>query len=627
MLINFSNHPFSTWGDTQQSEAIQRWGSVQDLIFPLIDPKWDEIELQLFVKNYLEQIVDLKPSAVHIMGEMNFTFQLVYFLMQHGIPCFASTTERMMRMDGDQKVSQFKFVHFRKYQFVEQINEIQKVKENLLLTEKQNVVFEAFKEFIKPTNPNKVFILRGYAGTGKTTLLKFFYDYIVSSEQYRTVVAAPTNKAARVIRQKLNQKSEHGVISTMHGLLYSFDKVTATEEKAWLGGDGHIYSNFVLKSRTSSMNDLFSDLLKPKNSNQRSTIFMFDEASMISSQQRETFLITKFGTGSLLNDLYSCFGMNEKFIFVGDPCQLPPPNGERNPSALNGDYFKHVMQLPTEEYELTEVMRQSKDSGILDMATDLRMKIVSGRVEKWPKLKKKATALDIQLMKNSAELVETFLAHQDKYGVDNCFCLGYTNRSIQTFNKLIKERISGGLNLQVGDILINYLQNYLYGIENGERLIVKKIWDERVFKAKLTFVKVSCRVLGTNEDIECYLVENFLTSASSQMSAVETQNLMIDFDKRMREANIARNSFEYKTEQRKDPYLNALKAKYGYSGTIHKAQGSEWDYVFLNLGSSDFGMAQGSYENAEKIAKVIYTGLTRAKYKLFIPDGYWIKVK
>jgi hypothetical protein len=627
MLLNVSNHPFETWGYDQQEEALKRWDNVVDMPFPLVDPNWDEIALQQFVKRNLEEIVKLKPHAVHIMGEMNFTFQMVYFLMQQRIPCYASTTERLMEMRGEQKISQFKFVHFRKYQFVDQISEVKNSSSVISLTEAQNTIFSAFKDFIKPSNPNKVFILRGYAGTGKTTLLKFFYDYIISSEEYKAVVATPTNKAARVIGEKIQGVQHKGVVTTIHGLIYSFDKVQATEEKAWIGGEGQIYSNFVLKSKLKSLNDLFDHFADPEVERELIPIFMFDESSMISSHQQETYLVTKFGTGSILNDLFSCFGREEKFIFVGDPCQCPPPNGERDPSALSADYFRRVLQLPTEEYELNEVMRQGKDSGILDMATELRNKIMGLRVEKWPKLKMKASSTDIILSKSMNDMVDTFLEYQEKYGVDNCFCVSVSNPRVQAFNKAVKEKLSGDMNLKVGDVLINYVQNYLHSIENGERLVVQGFGNEVVHKAGLKYVKLTVRVLGTNEDKECYLLQDFLTSSAAQMTAIETKSLMIDFDKRMKEAQVPRNSLQYKMEQRSDPFLNALKAKYGYSGTIHKAQGSEWDYVFLNLSGSDFAMAKDNYERAESVAKVIYTGITRAKYKLFVSDGFWMKMR
>ena len=105
MLLNFTNHPFLFWSENQKNHAIEEFVEVIDFQFPEIDPELDEMELEKLVRKYLEEILILKPTAVHIMGEMNFTFQMIYFLMQNKIPCYASTSYRVMEKKGDRIIN------------------------------------------------------------------------------------------------------------------------------------------------------------------------------------------------------------------------------------------------------------------------------------------------------------------------------------------------------------------------------------------------------------------------------------------------------------------------------------------------------------------------------------------
>lgn len=116
MLLNLSNHPSAKWSETQQAAAEARYSKVEDLPFPNIDPNWTEAEVQRLAEEYLEQVIQMAPTAVHIMGEMTFTYTLVRQLMAAGIPCLASTTERIVSEEEGKKVVQFKFVQFRRYE-------------------------------------------------------------------------------------------------------------------------------------------------------------------------------------------------------------------------------------------------------------------------------------------------------------------------------------------------------------------------------------------------------------------------------------------------------------------------------------------------------------------------------
>ena len=622
MLLNFTNHSYEGWSQKQQNEAIRLWGDVIDLDFPHINPNFDELDLENLVNEYLVKIVNIKPSAVHIQGEMNFTFQLVYFLMQKNIPCYASTTNRVVEKRGNQIIKKFDFIHFRKYRFLDNLKIVENLNTDIKLTEEQQDAFSKFKDFINPENPNKIFILKGYAGTGKTTLLKFFNEYALKNK-FKPIISTPTNKAKNVIIQKLGKKA---TVSTIHSLIYTFDEVKETKKNAWTGGDGQIYQNYTLKSKKLSIKHIFdlNPLSELDENIFNQIIFMFDEASMISSFETEIIYVSKFGTGSLINDFFKVYGTDMKYIFVGDPCQLSPPNEENYSSALSKEYFEQTLNLPTIEVELTEVKRQDENSGILTIATKLRNKIANKTVENYPKYSYSLNFKDVEICQNMDDLLEVFIDHHSKFGVDNCMMLCYTNSRVNIINKAIKSRLGKSMNIEEGDILVNYSTNSLYKIDNGDRVIVKKIY-ETIKRAYLSFLKVRVKVIDTLEEIECFIIEDFLMNSAPSLTPTENQNLMIDFDIRMSQNNIKRKTKDWNFALQNDPIVNAVRFKYGYASTIHKSQGSEWDYVFLAFENKDFYTKERDYESSENIAKLMYTGITRSKNKVFINDGYWVE--
>jgi superfamily I DNA/RNA helicase len=155
--------------------------------------------------------------------------------------------------------------------------------------------------------------------------------------------------------------------------------------------------------------------------------------------------------------------------------------------------------------------------------------------------------------------------------------------------------------------------------------LVLDIFKEKKRNSNFSFLKLKVKVLTTGEILECYILEDFLFNNNPQLTPEESKFMMIDFDNRMRENNIKRNSSQYKIALQNDIYLNALKCKFGHAITIHKSQGSEWDYVFIPLTSKDFALKERSSELVLNIAKLMYTAITRARTKVFLTDGFWIK--
>jgi ATP-dependent exoDNAse (exonuclease V) alpha subunit len=222
---------------------------------------------------------------------------------------------------------------------------------HLTLSPVQESALEKLQAFLE--GPAEVFMLKGYAGSGKTTILKGLVEYLNDLGK-DFVLMAPTGRAAKVIRERTGQEAY-----TIHKSIYSFDELQELEE-----GESFLY---YYKIRN--------------NTDVNGKIFIVDEASMISDVKHEEEFF-RFGTGCLLSDLitYSRVGhekINSKIIFVGDPCQLPPV-GDSNSKAFNSSYLEVKFRISSAEAEMKEVKRQSGESGILKAAAKIRKSISAG---------------------------------------------------------------------------------------------------------------------------------------------------------------------------------------------------------------------------------------------------------
>lgn len=605
MLINFTNHPFATWSENQKNAAIEKYQEVQDIPFPHINPSADELDIKAEAVKYLEQIIKMEPSAVHIMGEMNFTFQMINYLMQEGIECIASTTSRIVEdfQDGTQK-SIFNFVKFRSYNFLLE-NSIENTKNGIILSAGQQEAFDLMKSFIFQENTDDVFILKGYAGTGKTTLLKYFIEICCSKKKTVTLMAS-TGRAAAVLKTKSRFNA-----TTVHSLVYKFDEVKATSEDAWkYEGDekGQLYLNF-----TPCILDDES----------RTDIYIVDEASMVSGVTNETISRTKFGSGNLLQDFFKVVS-GAKVIFVGDPCQLPPVDEASFSAALDADFLHKHFNKNIIEYELTEIQRQSAQSEILVMASPLRNQIVSNSIPEWPKLELFSYFKDVKVYSTTEQLIKQFLTVFKTVGGENCILITHKNIEAHANNKAIRaDLFPNKTTVQPGDILMVIKNCMLTGLRNGDQVIVLELGG-REQRAKQVFLKVKVKDINSGVVYETLIVETLLTGTFSSIGAYESKAMIIDFDLRMKESRISRNSHEYKYNMKVDNYLNALQAKYGYSITLQKAQGGEWQHVFLNITKSVYiSKFDGKPQD---LLKWLYTAITRTQKYLYLNMGSWIKI-
>ncbi len=606
MLVNFSNHPSSTWSEEQKMIAIEKYFEITDISFPHINPNADELDIKAEAIKYLEVILKLQPSAVHIMGEMNFTFQMINFLMKEGIECIASTTTRNVEefKDGSQK-SYFKFVKFRSYNFLVD-NTIKTNNKGLVLSNGQQKAFDLMKTFVFDDTENDVFVLKGYAGTGKTTLLKYFIEECCKFKKTITLMAS-TGRAAAVLRNKAKFNA-----TTVHSLVYKFDEVKATSEDAWkLEGDekGQLYLNF-----TSCLID----------DDHKTDIYIIDEASMISGHTNEEINGTKFGSGNLLADFLKVVG-NAKVIFVGDPCQLPPVDEVSFSAALDKTYLEDELNKKVIDFELTEIQRQGENSEILEIASPLRQQIISNQIPEWPKIQLYTFFKDVKLYDSTYKLISQFLSSYKTLGSQNCILITHKNSEAYANNQAIRSELFPNKDsIQPGDLLMVIKNCMVTGLRNGDQVTVINI-GEREVRARLIFMNIKIKDVNSGIIYETKIIETLLNNPDSSLGSNASRAMIIDFDQRMKEVRVNRNSADYKMRMKTDPYLNAIHAKYGYSITLQKAQGGEWSHVFLNVTKSVYTAKFNG--KPQDMLKWFYTAVTRTQKHLSINMGSWIKIK
>lgn len=470
---------------------------------------------------------------------------------------------------------------------------------HLNLSQDQNTALTKLEAFL--ANPVQVFMLKGYAGSGKTTILKGLVEYLNTVENDFALMA-PTGRAAKVIREKTGLES-----FTIHKSIYCYEDMIEVEE-----GDSFYY---YYKIRN--------------NVDVAGKIFIVDEASMLSDAKCESEFF-RFGTSHLLSDLITFTrvaqpNVNSKIIFIGDPCQLPPV-GDNSSKAFDASYLKHKFNLTSEETEMKEVKRQGGDSGILKAAAKIRKSISAGFFN------------DFNLRSNGKDILnptyETFLdTWQD--AASPKIIIASKNKTCLDLNLQIRERRFGNANLPVqkSDIVIMGGNNYRKGIFNGEFAVINEVSDivtQRTIalrgKNPVTLfwrdvVLVFPDAESNNKVVKGKMLENFLYG-DNYLKPEETQALYVDFTTRNK--GLKPKTEEFKKAIMQDEYFNCLLMKYGYAVTCHKAQGGEWDNVFTvwdNDNMEGFDCFTDKQRRAGKtnqdFYRWAYTAITRASKTLY----------
>ncbi len=500
------------------------------------------------------------------------------------------------------------------------------------LTGEQQELVSRLLEFVE--SDKKVFIIRGYAGTGKTSIMHGLVKYF-GEKRRPFVLMASTGRAAKVMAEKARFSA-----GTVHGTIYAL----------------HI-AELLRKNQPDDPGFRISFKLKMPNLNPN-VLYFVDESSMLSNHLQGGGNIA-FGTGRLLDDFFQYTG-EAKVIFIGDPAQLPPVNSKFS-AALNKEYLRETFNFKVDEFELKKVMRYPENSGIYYNTRQLRKIISSGY---FPQLSIKAHGFkDIQVYYHENDLVKKYYETIQSLGIDSAIYITLSNKLAATVNRKMRYYLWGEKNtdlLKPGEALMVVRNNYLYGLSNGDLVIVDSVEKETIKKAGLEFKYIQVRMNDPDPEkgqvLKRVLINtNLLSLDSRDLSAEQDMELLKNYFARMRsialeiyeilaavaDPDTRREELSKKTRQKgiwldvekwlegepgkkalirsvaydnmqTDPYLNALRIKYGYAVTCHKAQGSEWQHVFIHLEKSMF------YLDKENQHRWAYTALSRAEKKLHI---------
>ena len=445
-------------------------------------------------------------------------------------------------------------------------------------TQDQRNALHIFARFMTDRSENAAMILRGSAGTGKTSLAGAIVR-AVNRLRIKVSLLAPTGRAAKVFSLNAGLAA-----STIHRKIY--------REKAFNGADGQFQLN----------NNMFRDML-----------FMVDEASMISLSQSNT----TFGSGRLLDDLvqyvYSS-GANCRLLLIGDKAQLPPV-GEQESPALRADVLK-AYGLQVYECDLDEVLRQSQHSGILWNATAIREMITYNTATQLPQIHLKGFA-DISIVQGN-ELIESLASSYSAVGMDETMVITRSNKRANIFNQGIRNTILGREEeLTTGDLVMVVKNKYLEKdrstdlsfIANGDHAVVRRVRNIRELYG-FRFADVALEFPDyNNTELDTVVVLDTLTTEAPALTHEQNdklfQSVMEDY------ADVPRKADRMK-QLREDQYFNAMQIKFGYAVTCHKAQGGQWAHIYLDQGYMTDEMLTPDYIHW------LYTAFTRATEHLYL---------
>lgn len=470
----------------------------------------------------------------------------------------------------------------------------------IVLTRNQEDVFEKFHKFMDDKD-SKVFILNGYAGTGKTTLIKFFINKLIELDKSYRLMAS-TGRAAKIVTNATGIKA-----STVHSQIYSFkdfnqdlEEIVSKEEQTGVDSSGQLFLQFELVGVSDS---------------EEETFYIVDESSMISDIKDSSANQALFGSGRLLTDLLK-FDPNGKFVFVGDESQLPPVGQDISP-ALSSEYFSSEFNIKATDTTITDIVRQKKDNSIVIASHRIRELYANPPQVKWGKLPL-ANHNDIQLHSDLIGMINRYLHIIDGKGYEKATFIASSNSKCNNANKLIRSSLGMSTLLQPGDLLLVTQNNALSGFMNGDMVVVEQIKEARYQRAQLTFQLVELKELVTGRRFSQLLIEDILYGNGINLSQHQQKALFIDFYKRMRKKGIKQRDLLFKERLNDDPYLNAIRCVFGYAITCHKAQGGEWDEVFVDIPRNiTLNASPSAYQ-------WVYTAVTRAKEKLHVVRDFFI---
>lgn len=445
------------------------------------------------------------------------------------------------------------------------------------LTKSQEITSHLLADFFSDKKSHQIFLLKGFAGTGKTTLIAACVRSLLI-QGVKVVLLAPTGRAAKVISQYSGYPA-----FTIHKWIYR-----QQSQKEAIG-------RFVLNRNTST-----------------NTIFIVDEASMINNSSAED---SSFGSGNVLEDLmqFIADGDNCRLMLVGDQAQLPPVKLDISP-ALD----KRVLE--SYGYEVTditlhEVVRQAADSGILSNATSLRTLIAKNQIE-IPKFQ--LVGFDDIVRLSGVDLVETLESSYSKVGVEDTIVISYSNKRANKYNQGIRNQILWREEeLSIGDLLMVVRNSYFWVekvpdvnfIANGDIVEVVRIKGIKELHG-FRFAEVTVKLVDyQQQELDVVIMLDTLALDGPALPSSKSNELYESVSLDYADEINKRNRFK---KIKADPYYNALQVKFAYAVTCHKAQGGQWKHVYIDQGFFRDDMISKEY------LRWLYTALTRATEKVYL---------
>lgn len=444
-------------------------------------------------------------------------------------------------------------------------------------TKGQNKIIENLANWISEPEYDSVFILNGYAGTGKTTLISAFATTLAEL-RIKPILLAPTGRAAKVVAQMTGMPAH-----TIHKKIY--------RQKSLADAEARFMLNF---------------------NKEKDAVFIVDEASMIADYSMDGSV---FGSGSLLDDLFEYVRSGERcrVMFVGDAAQLPPVGHDLSP-ALNPERMK--VYGPVIYETLDEVVRQQMDSGILFNATMVRCMLDAGIYE----IPLFDTSFPDFEAISGAEVLERVEECYSRYGRDDVIVITRSNKRANRFNEGIRRlTLCAEEAIESGDMLMVVKNNYHFTereedckidfVANGDtaRLMrIRRYHDLYGFR----FADAVLRFADYDDyELDCKILLDTLTSEAPALTAEQSKSLFTAIEEDYLDVTNKRERYK---KIREDSYYNAMQVKFGYAVTCHKAQGGQWSAVFVDK------MLFGDEEMSRDMLRWLYTAITRATEKLYL---------
>ena len=462
-----------------------------------------------------------------------------------------------------------------------EINLAEIIKKNLQirLNKNQGDAVSSIISFIQSNNKDEIFLLKGYAGTGKTFIISNIVKNLWKIKK-SVILLAPTGRSAKVISSYCNKEAY-----TVHKEIF-FTK-----------------NNF--------SGNLEFTLKVNKNKN---TLFIVDEASMISTNRNDGIgLFSQSLLDNLIKYVYS--GFKCKLLIIGDIAQLPPVKSSIS-YALDKDYLEKEYEKKVKAIELTDVVRQEKESGILSYATFIRNKIendffddISFNFDPFD---------DIVQVEDGEHLMNLIQDSYNKYGLEETAIVVRSNKRANLYNQAVRDKILNNENIiNVGDLLMVIKNNYYWlknkrdisFIANGDIIKIEEIYNiKEIYGFKFAEVKISMVDYPKIDYFETVLILDSLYINSPALDFNIMNNL---YQEILKDYMNIKTKYKRHLAVKNNSFFNALQVKYAYSFTCHKSQGGQWKSIFLEYPYLPNGMDKDFF-------RWLYTAITRAQNKLHL---------